>query len=185
MHRKHMHTHAPMHHNQTRTHSTSHTCTHMHTYSPGALLTCAHVLKHKVRAVSLSSCSGSPFPAALGRKGCSPASGPCVCSPSSGRPGRQSLCLRPQPTTPGSAYEGTLSPSVPVTHPLWNLREKANSRTTLKQPGLSCFLPWTPTLPPASHLTPVYPGKPQAPVRPWWTQAVPSCDPTLPSSLSF
>lgn len=49
------------------------THTHMHTYNPGRLLTCVHVLEHKVRAVSLSSCSNSHFHSALGRKGCSPA----------------------------------------------------------------------------------------------------------------
>lgn len=134
------HTHTPMHH--------KHTHTHTHTYNPGRLLTCVHVLEHKVRAVSLSSCSNSHFHSALGRKGCSPAL-------VSAFPLQEGMAVSvSMHAKRGSEYKGTLFHSIPITHPLWNHGDKANLDT---QPALSELFPALDPNPPT--LTPVHPRK--------------------------
>lgn len=84
--------------------------THAHAQSRCAEELCT-VLEHRVKAVSLCSCSNSHFQSGLGRKGCCPASSPVststlqeglAVSASAPRPPHQS------PAKPGSDYKTTL-----------------------------------------------------------------------------
>lgn len=135
MHTIYMHIYIHMHALQTHTTHDTHPCTtnthtHMHTYNPGGLLTCVHVFQHKVRAVSLSSCSNSHLHSALGRKGCSPA----LVSASLLQEG---MAVNPLNVVL-SIKEHSFTPSQSLIH----CRTSGIKQTwTLNQPCLSCFLP--------------------------------------------
>lgn len=88
----------------------------------------------------------------------------------------QSLSPPLQPAKPGSDYEGTLFYSVPITHPLWNPREKTNSDT---QPALSELFPALDSIPPTLTLSWLQFTQENDRLLSLWTQALPSCDPPL------
>jgi hypothetical protein len=125
--------------------------THAHAQSRCAEELCT-VLEHRVKAVSLCSCSNSHFQSGLGRKGCCPASSPVststlqeglAVSASAPRPPHQSLLNLVLTTR-------LHSDSVPITHPSWNPREKTNSDT---QPALSELFPASDPIPPTLTLS--------------------------------